>query len=41
MNIRDALAAEHSKRQTMKIVRYVGDDPKRFKELLDGFLSDE
>jgi len=41
MNIRDALAAEHSKRQTMKIVRYVGDDPKRFKELMDVFLSDE
>ena len=41
MNIRDALAAEHSKRQTMRIVRYVGDDPARFKELMEVFLSNE
>src|SRR5215218_4483040 len=41
MNIRDALAAEHSKRQTEKIVKYVGVDPARFKELMDVFLSNE
>ena len=41
MNIRAALAAEHSKRQTMKIVKYVGADPLRFKELMKVFLSDE
>ena len=41
MNIREALAAEHSKRQTEKIVRYVGGDAVRFKELMDVFLSDE
>jgi hypothetical protein len=41
MNIRAALAAEHSKRQTMKIVEYVGADPLRFKELMKVFLSDE
>ena len=41
MNIREALAAEHSKRQTMKIVNYIGDDPQRFKELMKVFLSDE
>ena len=41
MNIREALAVEHSKKQTMKIVKYVGDDPLRFKELMKVFLSDE
>ncbi|HUR97512.1 MAG TPA: hypothetical protein VMZ26_05520 [Pyrinomonadaceae bacterium] len=41
MNIREALAAEHSKRQTERIVRYVGDHPARFKELMDVFLSNE
>jgi len=41
MNIREALRVEHSKRQTMAIVRYVGDDPKRFRELMAIFLGDE
>lgn len=41
MNIREALSAEHSKRQTMRIVKYVGNDPSRFRELMDVFLSDE
>ena len=41
MNIRAALAAEHSKKLTMRIVDYVGDDPHRFKELMAVFLSDE
>jgi hypothetical protein len=41
VNIRAALSAEHSKRQTMKIVEYIGDDPVRFKELMKVFLSDE
>jgi hypothetical protein len=41
MNIREALAAEHSKRQTERIVKYVGDDPMRFKDLMEVFLSDE
>jgi hypothetical protein len=41
MNIREALAAEHSKRQTLKIVKYIGQDPLRFKELMTVFLSDE
>lgn len=40
MNIRDALLAEHSKRQTMKIVRYINDDPDRFAELMKLFLGD-
>jgi hypothetical protein len=41
MNIREALAAEHSKRQTNAIVKYVGNDPKRFAELMKVFLSNE
>ncbi|MEO7658644.1 MAG: hypothetical protein ABIV48_03425 [Pyrinomonadaceae bacterium] len=40
MNIRDALLAEHSKSQTMKIVRYIDGDAVRFKELMDYFLGD-
>ena len=39
MNIREALLAEHSKEQTMKIVRFVGDDPKRFSELMSVFFA--
>jgi hypothetical protein len=30
---------EHSKRQTLKIARWVGDDPQRFKQLMDLFLN--
>ena len=41
MDIREALVAEHSKRQTLEIVRYVGNDPARFKELIGIFLSDD
>jgi hypothetical protein len=41
MNIREALRVEHSKRQTMKIVRYVGNDPARFRELMTIFLGNE
>ena len=41
MNIREALLAEHSKRQTTKIVAYIGDDPKRFAELMAVFLGNE
>jgi len=39
MNIREALLAEHSKKQTMKIVRFVGDDAKRFSELMSVFFA--
>src|SRR5438270_6231243 len=39
MNIREALLAEHSKRQTMKIVRYIDGDPAKFKELMKNFLG--
>jgi hypothetical protein len=41
MNLRDEILAEHSKRQTKKITDWVGDDPQRFGELMDLFLSDE
>jgi len=40
MDIRAALLAEHSKRQTAKIVDYIGNDPSLFKELIDNFLGD-
>jgi len=41
MDIRGALRAEHSKRQTMAIVTYIGNDPERFAELMEIFLGDE
>ena len=40
MNIRDEILAEHSKRQTQKIVDWVGDDTERFEELMRLFLGD-
>lgn len=33
--------AEHSKRQTMAIVEFIGDDPKRFAELMKLFFAGE
>ena len=39
MDIHEALLAEHSKRQTMKIVEFVGDDARKFKDLAEIFLS--
>jgi hypothetical protein len=41
MNLREALDREHSKRQTMRIVEYVGDDAERFAELIEIFFEDE
>ena len=40
MNLRDEILAGHSKRQTKKIVDWVGDDPERFAELMRLFLGD-
>ncbi|MGB7208831.1 MAG: hypothetical protein WBD27_09255 [Pyrinomonadaceae bacterium] len=40
MDIRAALLAEHSREQTMKIVRYIDGDPVRFAELMGHFLGD-
>ncbi len=39
MDIREALLAEHSKRQTMKIVNYIDGDPAKFKILMGCFLG--
>lgn len=39
MDIREALLAEHSKRQTMKIVSYIDEDASKFKELMRHFLG--
>jgi len=41
MNLRNALIAEHSKAQCMRIVNWIGTDQQRFNELLSLFLSDE
>lgn len=41
MDIRARLEAEHSKALTLAIVKYVGSDKKRFKELLDIFFGGE
>ena len=40
MNLRDEILAEHSKRQTARIVDWVGSDPGRFAELMQLFLGD-
>jgi hypothetical protein len=41
MNLRQQILKEHSKRNTDKIVSYIGNDPERFKILFDLFLNDE
>ena len=41
MDIRQALLAEHSRRQTMAIVEYIGDDAKRFAELMKIFFASD
>ena len=41
MNIKEALAKEHSKKQTMAIVKYIGDDKKRFAVLLEIFMASD
>lgn len=39
MNLVDLLLKEHSKEQKDKVVRYVGNDAKRFAELVDVFFK--
>lgn len=39
MDIRQALLAEHSKRQTTAIVEYIGDDTDRFAVLMQIFFA--
>src|SRR5882762_5331932 len=41
MNLHDLLAAEHSKRQCDRIVKYIGPDPERFAGLMQLFLKGE
>ena len=41
MNIKTALLKEHSKKQCAAIVKWVGNDQKRFDELFDLFLHEE
>lgn len=41
MDIGAALRSEHSKDQTMRIVRFIGADAKRFKELMTIFFGPE
>jgi hypothetical protein len=41
MNIREEILKEHSKKQCLKIVDWVGDDKKRFAELIYLMLNDE
>ena len=41
MNIREVLQSEHSKRQTLAIVEYIGNDEAKFRELVEIFLEGE
>ncbi|MCD6066469.1 MAG: hypothetical protein K0S33_1295 [Bacteroidetes bacterium] len=41
MDLREALREEHSKRNSLRIARYIGDDKDRFKELMKLFLANE
>ena len=41
MNLHAAILKEHTKAQTDRIVKYVGNDPKRFAELMQLFLKGE
>jgi len=41
MNLRETILAEHSKKQTLKIVKYIGNDQQRFDELMKLFLESE
>jgi hypothetical protein len=41
MDIKQALMKEHSKAQMLKIVAYIGDDKKKFAELMTLMLTAE
>src|ERR1700752_2261284 len=41
MDLREVILEEHSKSQRDKVVKYVGDDTERFKELMNLFLGPE
>ena len=41
MNVKEALLEEHSKKQCTRIIKYIGNDKKRFKILLDLFFGND
>ena len=41
MNLRNTILREHSKRQTVKIINYIGNNQQRFDELVKLFLGNE
>lgn len=41
MDLRTSILAEHSKKQTNKIIKWIGHDQQRFDELFKLFLNDE
>ena len=41
MNLRDTILEQHSRAQSDKIINWVGDDKKRYAELVHLFLTDE
>ncbi len=41
MNLRETILEEHSRAQSDKIIKWIGDDKKRFTELVHLFLTDE
>jgi hypothetical protein len=41
MKLRETILKEHSKANCIRIVKWVGDDQKRFDELFSLFLNDE
>jgi len=41
MNLKQEILKEHSKRQTDRIIRFIGEDQKKFDELVQLFLHEE
>lgn len=41
MNLRNEILKEHSKRQTLKIAKFIGNDETKFKTLMHLFFNDE
>lgn len=41
MNLRNEILKEHSKNQTLKIVKFIGNDEAKFKALMHLFFNDE
>jgi hypothetical protein len=41
MNLREAILKEHSKKQCLRIVNFVGNDTAKFRQLMDLFFTEE